>query len=40
MDEAKMSERTVTLKKVKESCKEFGFTACMFKVTLAEGRRG
>jgi hypothetical protein len=39
MAEAKKSERTVALKKVKELCKEFGFTAGMLKGVLAEGRK-
>ena len=39
MAEAKKSERTVALKKVKELCKEFGFIAGMFKGSLAEGRK-
>ena len=34
MAEAKKSERTVALKKVKELCKEFGFTARMLKGSL------
>ena len=37
MAEAKKSERADTLKKVKELCKEFGFTAGMLKGSLAEG---
>ena len=37
--EAKKSERTVALKKVKELCKEFEFTAGMLKGALAEGRK-
>ena len=37
--EAKKSERTVALKKVKELCKEFEFTAGMPKGSLAEGRK-
>ena len=39
MVKAKKSERTVALKKVKELCKEFGFTAGMLKGSLAEGRK-
>ena len=39
MAEAKKNERTVALKKVKELCKEFGFTAEMLKGALAEGRK-
>ena len=39
MAEAKKNERTVALKKVKELCKEFGFTAGMLKGALAEGRK-
>ncbi|MDB9806739.1 H-NS histone family protein [Amylibacter sp.] len=39
MAEAKKNERTVALKKVKELCKEFGFTAGMLKGSLAEGRK-
>ena len=39
MAEAKKNERTVALKKVKELCKEFGFTAGMLKGVLAEGRK-
>ena len=39
MVEAKKSERTVALKKVKEFCKEFGFKAGMLKGMLAEGRK-
>jgi len=37
--EAKKNERTDALKKVKELCKEFGFTAGMLKGALAEGRK-
>jgi len=37
MAEAKKNERADTLKKVKELCKEFGFTAGMLKGSLAEG---
>ncbi|MDA9281270.1 hypothetical protein N9Q14_01485 [Pseudomonadales bacterium] len=36
---SKKNERTVALKKVKELCKEFGFTAGMLKSALAEGRK-
>ena len=39
MAEAKKNERTVALKKVKELCKEFGFTAGMLKGSIAEGRK-
>lgn len=39
MVEAKKNERTDALKKVKELCKEFGFTAGMLKGSLAEGRK-
>ena len=39
MAEAKKSEHTVVLKKVKELCGEFGFTAGMLKGVLAEGRK-
>ena len=35
--EAKKNECTVALKKVKELCKQFGFTAGMLKGALAEG---
>tara|TARA_B110000211_G_C13951625_1_gene496449 strand:+ start:151 stop:276 length:126 start_codon:yes stop_codon:yes gene_type:complete len=35
--EAKKSERTFALKKVKELCKEFGFAARMLKGVLAKG---
>ena len=37
--EAKQSERTVALKKVKDLGKEFVFTAGMLKGSLAEGRK-
>jgi len=37
MVEVKKNERADTLKKVKELCKEFGFTAGMSKGLLAEG---
>ena len=39
MVEAKKNEGTVALEKVKELCKEFGFTARMLKGALAEGRK-
>ena len=39
MAKAKRSEHTVTLKKVKDLCKEFGFTSGMLKGSLAEGRK-
>jgi len=39
MVEAKKRERAEALKKVKELCKEFGFTARMLKGALAEGRK-
>ncbi|HHZ64752.1 MAG TPA: hypothetical protein EYN51_04510 [Flavobacteriales bacterium] len=39
MVEAKKRERAEALKKVKELCKEFGFTAGMLKGALAEGRK-
>ena len=39
MAEAKKNERTDALKKVKELCKEYSFTAGMLKGSLAEGRR-
>ena len=39
MAEAKKNERNVALKKVKELCKEFDFTAGMLKGALAEGRK-
>lgn len=39
MAEAKKNERTVALKKVKELCKEFGFSAGMLKGSLAGGRK-
>ena len=38
MAETKKNERTVALKKVKELCKEFGFTVGLLKGSLAEGR--
>ena len=37
--EAKKRERAEAPKKVKELCKEFGFTAGMLKGALAEGRQ-
>jgi DNA-binding protein H-NS len=39
MVEVKKRERAEALKKVKELCKEFGFTAGMLKGALAEGRK-
>ena len=39
MVEAKKNKRTDALKKVKELCKEFGFTAGMLKGVLAEERK-
>ena len=39
MVEAKKRERAEALKKEKELCKEFGFTAGMLKGALAEGRK-
>ena len=39
MVEAKKRERAEAFKKVKELCKEFGFTAGMLKRALAEGRK-
>jgi hypothetical protein len=38
MVEAKKRERADALKKVKELCKEFGFTAGMLKGALAKGK--
>ena len=38
MFKAKKNERAYALKEVKRLCKEFGFTAGMLKVSLAEGR--
>ena len=38
MVEAKKNERADALKTVKRLCKEFGFTACMLKGSLAKGR--
>ena len=39
MAEAKKNERTVALKKVKELCKEFGFTAGCSRVYWLKGAR-
>jgi hypothetical protein len=39
MVETKRNQRTDVLKKVKELCKEFGFTAGTLKGELAEGRK-
>ena len=39
MIEAKKNERTDALRKVKELCKEFGFTTGMLKGSLAEGKK-
>jgi len=39
MVEAKKNERANALKKVKRLCKEFSFTAGMFKGSLVEGRK-
>jgi hypothetical protein len=39
MVEAKKIERTDALKKVKDLCKEFGFTSGMFKGSIDEGRK-
>ncbi len=39
MVQAKNRERAELLKKVKELCKEFGFTVGMLKGALAEGRK-
>ena len=39
MVEAKKRERAEVLKKVKERCKEFGFTTGMLKGALAEDRK-
>ena len=39
MAEAKKNERTDALKKVKELCKEYSFTAGMLKGSLANGRK-
>ena len=38
MEQAKKRERTEALKKVKQLCKEFGFTAEMLQGVLAKGR--
>ena len=38
MEEAKKLERAEALKKVKQLCKEFGFTAGMLQGVLAKGR--
>jgi DNA-binding protein H-NS len=38
MEEAKKRERAEALKKVKQLCKEFGFTAGMLQGLLARGR--
>ena len=38
MEQAKKRERTEALKKVKQLCKEFGFTARMVQGVLAKGR--
>ena len=38
MEQAKKRERTEALKKVKQLCKEFGFTAGMLQGVLAKGR--
>ena len=38
MEEAKKRERAEALKKVKQLCKEFGFTAGMLQGVLAKGR--
>ena len=38
MEQAKKRERAEALKKVKQLCKEFGFTAGMLKGVLAKGR--
>ena len=38
MEEAKKRERAEALKKVKQLCKEFGFTAGMLQGVLAMGR--
>ena len=39
MVEPKKSERNVALKKVKELCEEFGFTAGMLRGAFSEGRK-
>ena len=38
MEQAKKRERAEALKKVKQLCKEFGFTAGMLQDVLAKGR--
>ena len=38
MVEAEKNERANALKEIKRLCKEFGFTAGIFKGSLAEGR--
>ena len=38
MEQAKKRERTEALKKVKQLCKGFGFTAGMLQGVLAKGR--
>ena len=38
MEQAKKRERAEALKKVKQLCKEFGFTAGMLQGVLAKGR--
>jgi DNA-binding protein H-NS len=38
MEQAKKRERTEALKKVKQLCKKFGFTAGMLQGVLAKGR--
>lgn len=40
MVESKKNERSNALKEVKRLCKEFAFTAWMFKGTIAECRGG
>ena len=39
MVQTKKRERAEALKKIKELCKEFGFTIGMLKGALAEGRK-
>jgi|TARA_B110000090_G_C13102433_1_gene339088 uncharacterized membrane protein (DUF106 family) len=39
MAEVKKNQHTIALKKVKELCKEFGFTVGMLKGALAEGSK-
>ena len=39
MVQAKKHERAEALKKIKELCKEFGFTVGMLKGALAKGRK-